>query len=572
MLALALAVSLAIPLPAAGQKWFRARTPSFTIVSSASETKTRQVAIHLERLAAALRHVHPRFSANAVETKIFLFARRRESQPYFDLLLSGSRRNWSGVYAAHGGGTGTMVIDAEQLFISDRTAVHELMHAILSGSESPLPLWLEEGIAEYFSTAQVRNGVLTVGTPIPEHRTRLKDATLTVADVFAAAGGSATASHELFYPVSWGIVDSLVRANRKAFYDFVSDLEKGVPTDRALQARYAMTPVILDQLVRNPYHKPVMTSTLAVERIEVETTLTPISHADAVNELGRFIGVIGAREDAERFLTAYPDHGRSVASRALLQMWAGNFAPAIALAEKALALAPDDPAVQLDAAMVLLENALGPHTRVATLPPEATARYRRARDLAERAKSHDAPLADAIVGTSYLVEEDARPGIAPLERARSARPARTDFALNLYAVLVRAGERERAGALFDKVIARANDPHADPAMRTAFTREAVARVQKLLREDRLSEGVAVLREAVAVSGDPDLARQLQELETVEATNRQIALYNEAVDATNQRRHKQALQILDGLIANGTDEKIVAQARHLREVVKRRVSR
>ena len=67
-----------------------------------------------------------------------------------------------------------MVIDAEQLFLSDRTAVHELMHGILSASESSLPLWLEEGLAEYFSTAQIRGGVLTLGAPIPEHRQRVR--------------------------------------------------------------------------------------------------------------------------------------------------------------------------------------------------------------------------------------------------------------------------------------------------------------------------------------------------------------------------------------------------------------
>ena len=572
MLALALAVSLAIPLPAESQKWARARTPGFTIVSSASENKTRQVGVNLERLASALRYVNPRFSAATVETKIFLFGRRRESQPYFDLLLTGPRRNWSGVYAAHGGGTGTMVIDAEQLFISDRTAVHELMHGILSGSDAPLPLWLEEGIAEYFSTAQVRGGVLTVGAPIPEHRQKMRAGTmLPLPEVFAASSGSSTASHEQFYPVSWGIVDSLIRADRKAFYDFVADLEKGVTAEAALRSRYDMTPIILDQIVRNPFFKPNTTSVLNVDRVDVEVTLTPMSHADAVGELGRFIGVIGtAREDAERFLTTYPDHARSIASRALLRSWEGDFVSAGALADKALALAPDDAAVLLDAAMVLLQNALGPYTRVATLPPDAEPRYRRARELARRARNYDPPLADAIIGTSYLVEEDARPGIAPLEHARAARPGRLDFALNLYAILLRAGETERARALSERVIARARDAQAAAAARTAYARESVQRVQKLLGEDRLSEGVAVLRDAVAVSADPDLARQLKDLEVVEATRRQIALYNQAVDATNERRHKQALEILDGLIASGTDEKIVSQARHLREVVKRRI--
>ncbi|HET7704525.1 MAG TPA: DUF1570 domain-containing protein, partial [Thermoanaerobaculia bacterium] len=255
MLSLLFTLSIALPQP--GQKWIRAESGNFTIVSSAGERETREVAASLEQLAGALRRVHPRFEAKAAETKIFLFARRRDSQPYFDLLLSRQRAHLSGAYVVHGNRTGTMFIDSEHSFWRDRTVFHELMHNILSASGSRLPLWLEEGIAEYFSSAEIRGAALTVGKPLPEHQRLLrKHDVLPIEKILAAETGSPIASHALFYPQSWAIVDLLMRTNREAFYSFVTDIEAGASAETSLRAHYGMEPRIIEAQLRYPLPRP----------------------------------------------------------------------------------------------------------------------------------------------------------------------------------------------------------------------------------------------------------------------------------------------------------------------------
>src|SRR5207253_1143304 len=100
--------------------------------------------------------------------------RRHESQPYFDLLFGQENARNTGVYVRYEGG-GTMIVDGSRKapFRGDdpgiRTAMHELMHDLLRQDGSAPPLWLEEGLAEYFSNARVDGDRVTAGDPIREH-------------------------------------------------------------------------------------------------------------------------------------------------------------------------------------------------------------------------------------------------------------------------------------------------------------------------------------------------------------------------------------------------------------------
>src|SRR5205807_3932126 len=76
-----------IPFPAADEQWILARSKHFVFVSSAGEKRTRELAANLETLAAALTQMSPHFSSASAETRVFLFSRHREAQPYFDLLI-----------------------------------------------------------------------------------------------------------------------------------------------------------------------------------------------------------------------------------------------------------------------------------------------------------------------------------------------------------------------------------------------------------------------------------------------------------------------------------------------------
>src|SRR5262249_11032531 len=211
----------------------------------------------------------------------------------------------------------------------------------------------------------------------------------------------------------------------------------------ALQRRYGRSISALEASLRAHIFHPQLDSSLAfrVPVIEVTTEATPLDRAGILYELGRFLaGIEEMKGEAERHfraaLDANPKHARSLAGL-------GRY-------EEAIAADPNDAQIHLDYAESLMGVQIGPLAE-ATSEADAAA-FRKARTLAQKAidLGDSSGRAYGDLGTSYIVEHhsDAVPGIAALERAHELLPARTDYALHLFALLRRAGDRAKADALF----------------------------------------------------------------------------------------------------------------------------
>lgn len=571
----------AIPLPDPAQKWIRAVSPNFTVISSAPAARTREISELLETVAGALRRVHPRFDARFTDTTVFVFSRRRDSQPYFELLLNQKRTGASGAFVTGPDGMSAMIVDATRTLVTDRTVKHELMHNILSASGTRLPLWLEEGIAEYFSTTEIRGNRVIVGRPILQHQTHLRiRGVLPMETVMAAKSGDPITAHVLFYPQVWAMVDWMMRASRGEFYAFVSDVEGGMDAAAAFRSRFALDPAAVARALRTVMLRPSASSALQIDRKPVEVSVEEIRRADALCELAGFLGRMNrSRDDAEKHLRAALDldghHARATAGLGTLRAFDRRFADAESHFEEALKLDGDDPAVKLAYASALLRNAIGPFAGTVDLDDGAAARFRRARQLAIAAlEKEPSALAEAIAGTSYLVDEDVAAGIAHLERAHTARPGRIDYALNLYALYLRAHRDDLADALFAASFERSRNPQAVFAARTIYVRESFIRANRLIRQERLADAAAIVQRVADATPDEaarrELLQQAERLRSVAESNRDITEYNKAVAAYNERRHAEALRILETLVATATDGEVRGRAERLRVAVRKRL--
>jgi hypothetical protein len=227
-----------IPFPAASERWLLARSKHFVFISSADEQRTRSVAAELETLAAALTQVDATFSAStAAPTRVILFTNNRESRPYFDMLLNRRDSEASGAFVSQREGGSMLINDGNSWRNTDRAPLHELVHYLLQSGEAHTPLWLEEGIAEYFSNATVRRGSISAGEPMRNHVAVLRERTrIPLTTLFGVTRDSETYNappgQSIFYAESWAIVDWLVRTSPKNgadFYAFVHDVTHGVP-------------------------------------------------------------------------------------------------------------------------------------------------------------------------------------------------------------------------------------------------------------------------------------------------------------------------------------------------------
>ncbi|MGZ8868006.1 MAG: DUF1570 domain-containing protein [Thermoanaerobaculia bacterium] len=561
-----------LPLPHQGQEWIRTTSPNFTIISSAGADRTREVAQTLETVAAALRRVHPRFDARFADTTVFLFARRGDCQPIFDLLLNQRRVNAPGAFVVQPDGGAAIIVDAGRN--AGRTIRHELMHNILATSGTRLPLWLEEGIAEYFSTTIVRGDSVIMGRPIFAHHRSLRvRGVLPIDDVLSARSESPIATDVLFYAQSWALVEWMMRTNRPAFYDFVADVEQGNDVKATFRRHFSMDIGAVARSFRTPMVRPPASNALQIERGEVAISEELIAASDALFELARFLGQLDAtRDDAERFLHTALEiehgHARSLAALGTLRTYETKYEEAEAFFEKALSLSPEDGAIQVAFAEGLLRHAIGPFAGATILDGDSLQRFRRARELAAKALAiRSSPLAEAILGASYLVEDDASPGIEPLEKASAARPARRDFALSLYGLYLRADRRADAERLFSSVFQRSRNAQAVQSARAIYVREHIMKVNRVIRAGRLDDAALVMGQIAEAAPDEEiraaLANQAATLGRIVERNRQVFLYNEAVAALHSEDPEGALKHCDRLLASAIDPDIRERAERLR---------
>jgi hypothetical protein len=214
-----------ITFPAVNEAWMRVQSAHFVILSSAGEKRTREMAAALETLAAALTRLAPSVASSSLRpTRVLVFTRHEEVQPYFDYLLNRENASATGVFVSQKS-SGSMIIDAGNGKLpSDKTPFHELVHSLMASSDKQPPLWLEEGLAEYFSNAELRNGSIFAGKPVVEHVVALRDfRIMPLPQIFGVVRESDAynlpSGQRMFYAESWVVVDALMRAagtNRSA--------------------------------------------------------------------------------------------------------------------------------------------------------------------------------------------------------------------------------------------------------------------------------------------------------------------------------------------------------------------
>ncbi|HUP62589.1 MAG TPA: DUF1570 domain-containing protein [Thermoanaerobaculia bacterium] len=560
-----------IRFPAEDLTWIRVRSPHFDIISSAEEARTRAIANDLEVFASTLARASSRFEPLArVPATVFVFARRRESQPYFDLLVGRQGTRVQGLYVRHEEG-GTMFIDATRVRF-ERTVMHELIHDLLRQSDIVPPLWVEEGLAEYFSIASVRGSLLVAGGfGIAEHiaiMRRMRN--LTAAEMFAVRAESELATDPLFYAQSWAAVHWLMQLDSTRFFVFLRDVENGVPEADALQAHYGKTIAELEDVIRRTGRggravriRPEILFPTANQQIT--TAVTKLDRATLLFELGRFLSFIsGTEEETQRHyraaLDVNPNHTRTLAA-------VGQF-------EAAIGADPSNAEVHLTYAETLLGDAIGPFAGVFEAEPTETPKFRKARELALRALALGAEegRTRGTIGVTYLVEGDFTPAILHLERARELSPARMDFALHLYALHLRSGAREKADALFAAAFERSRDKQIVFAARNLLLRFETDHASALSKSGKLDEAAAIVRRLATQTADArarrELEQQADQLAATAAVNRHIELYNRAVAASNAGQKREAVRIVNELLRIATDPDVVRDAQRLRSELRK----
>lgn len=582
------AVLLALTAPhARAESWRSLVTDNFRLISSASDSATRDVAGKLETMNATLVALELAPASTVSKTTVFLFADRETLQPHLDVLLRQHRADANGVFIGATSG-GAMLVDMRRSAGYDKTLYHELVHELLARRGTVIPLWLNEGLAEYFSSSVVKRGQTHFGQPLFAHLQYLrKRGMMPVEKILAITDADAyvvARQQLLFYAETWAIVHYLLRrpnapAQLKAFLEQV---ERGESSAAAISSVYGLEAAELEREVRAYVRRtswPLSAFRGNARDVLIKAPPAPMSAADFHYELGRVLerGLPENGEPAEEqfhtAVTLQPRHAAALAALARMA-WSDSRASE---GDELIARAGGAAATGDELTLVgetLLSRLVGPVPY--TMPPRRDEKTLLiARQLFARAMALDPSLsrAQAGWGATHAVLQDGHPAaIDALRAAVEAAPQRFDFAMHLYVLLDAAGLEGEANRLRTRVLDASPDSQIRFAIRSYRLNRMAERANALSQRGEAAEAAKIVRSIAAETGEGEgrgeFLRQAESLEKLAGVNGEIETYNVAVSQFNERKYRAARETLDGLLAIATDARVIADARALRARVKR----
>ena len=294
--------------------WREARSEHYSLVGNTNEDVLKEVAIRLEGFRVAVLRVFDQTQYRSLEpTTVFLFQDRQEWKGLgIDDELDG--------HFLPGRLNNFIVLIPETKRTNPFIPIfHDYFHAIVNENIPNIPLWLLEGLAEFYSTLEWSedNSQLLIGRPINPHVRLVRDnrTRLRFDELFAVDRKSRHYDERdrdrIFYAQSWAFVHFLMTRNQGAgereVTNFVQMMASGRSFEDAIEGAFRVksTKLLLEFENHLDQRGPLPYLTMATSSnpiVSVMVSLKEVSSAKVLGYLGEFLAQIGQLEMAESYL------------------------------------------------------------------------------------------------------------------------------------------------------------------------------------------------------------------------------------------------------------------------------
>ena len=294
----------------AKDQWLQLRSKNFNVISNAGEGETQKLVLKLEQFRFVFSKLVK--TQNAAPITVVVFKNDGSYKP-FKPLYNGKPANVAGYFQrSQDDNLITLNIAAND---TRPLAVifHEYTHFLTSRLPRPLPLWLNEGIAELYSSFEVEKNKVILGAPIDNHVLFLREKKfLPFRSLFTVRHGSAEYNERdkqgVFYAQSWALAHYLMFGDRMArqpqLVRFVDLLNAGVDGEEAFRQAFQVTPEAMEKSLRDYIGRDSYT---IVERMmestegEKNIAVRPLSEAESQYYLGNILLQTDRVDEAETY-------------------------------------------------------------------------------------------------------------------------------------------------------------------------------------------------------------------------------------------------------------------------------
>ncbi len=507
------AVSLCLLLAVSQQpvsakdSWISVRTKNFTLIGNAGEKDIRKVGLKLEQFREVFTRLFPNMRFNTpVPATVVVFKSDDSYAPFKP------GPNIAGYFQA-GPDVNYITLTTEGRGQQDPFNVifHEYTHLLVDNTFADVPLWFNEGLAEYYSTFTITDDQkVRLGTPIGNHVFLLRESKmLPLRTLFEVDHKSPyyneTKKQGIFYAQSWALMHYLIigKAGKiEQLGKFMELLNAKTPLEQAFQQAFGTPMEVMEKELRDYVRKDrynVLDGHFE-NKLELDTTTqaAALTEAEAQAYLGDLLAH-SRRKDAytylDKALKLDPNLGMAHASMGMLYFYEGKVKEAHASLERAVAANSQNYLAHYYYAFTL---SYGDGT-VAEYQPEVAAKIRNHLQKAIELRPDYLESYKLLAFVSSVTGDGLDEAIAAMKRSLSVSPGRHDFTNMLGQLYMRKQDYKTARGFFEQV-AKSNASeeerqHAEQMLNSITTFETtMAQYETARKRNNVSSGPAPQRE------------------------------------------------------------------------------
>ena len=276
--------------------WVEIRSPHFLVISNSNEKQARRVADQFERMRSVFHTLFPKIQIDTLGSITVLAIkdekdfRALEPTAYLakgqvklgGLFLRGADKNYV-----------LMRLDAEGEH-PYAVVYHEYTHLLLSKAEW-MPLWMNEGLAEFYQNTDIHEKDVELGQPSPENLQLLRENQLMPLATLFAVDHSSPYYHEenkgsIFYGESWALTHYLElndfhdKAHRLTNYAqmLAQQVDPVTAATRAFGDLKQLQSILNGYIRQGSFHYFRMAGSTEVDDSVFQSRTLSLSQADAV--------------------------------------------------------------------------------------------------------------------------------------------------------------------------------------------------------------------------------------------------------------------------------------------------
>ena len=327
---------------ASGDHWTEVSSSHFEVVTNAGEKQARHILDQFERMRWVFQTLFPKVNVDP-PSPIMVFAAKNgktfqsvEPQAY----LAKGELSLAGYFLTSQDKNYILVrLDAEQEHAC-ATVYHEYTHLQFRNAGSWMPLWLNEGLAEFFQNTDIHEKDVILGQASVNDLMLLRQERLIPLPVLLKVDASSPYYHEeqkgsIFYAESWALTHMLMITDREnkaerlqTYLNLMAHHEDSVVAAEKAFGDLKRLQTSLENYIHASQYKQFLMQSAAAKIDEASFTVKPLSQVDADTDRAEILALVQREKEAREILDAIfkadPNNVRAMETMGGIELHSNN--------------------------------------------------------------------------------------------------------------------------------------------------------------------------------------------------------------------------------------------------------